>query len=140
MLARAFGTRVGGSRRWSATKTPERAVGRTGAGPQDRGAMVDQDMLVDGGDGLPGPDRCPAQGRGQLGTLGPEYLACKLLGLGEVLGVVGGLGLGCLVTVDGGLVVGPLACAVSWRASAASARLRSGSRSRAGSVWSISPS
>jgi hypothetical protein len=71
--------------------------------------MVDQDMLVDGGGGLPGPDRCPGQGRGQLGTLGPEHLARELLGLGEGLGVVGGLGLVCLVAVDGGLVVGSLA-------------------------------
>jgi len=31
------------------------------------------------------------------------------LGLGEGLGVVGGLGLVCLVAVDGGLVVGSLA-------------------------------
>lgn len=88
---------------------PERTVGRTGARPQDRGAMVDQDMLVDGGGGLPGPDRCPGQGRGQLGTLGPEHLGGELLGLGEGVGVVGGLGLVCLVAVDGGLVVGPLA-------------------------------
>jgi hypothetical protein len=71
--------------------------------------VVDQDMLVDGGGGLPGPDRCPGQGRGQLGTLGPEHLARELLGLGEGLGVVGGLGLVCLVAVDGGLVVGSLA-------------------------------
>src|SRR5215216_5647805 len=88
---------------------PERAVGGTGAGPQDRGAMVDQDMLVDGGGGLPGPDRCPGQAGGQLGTLGPEHLGRELLGLGEGLGVVGGLGLVCLVAVDGGLVVGSLA-------------------------------
>src|SRR5829696_10523255 len=40
---------------------PERAVGGTGARPQDRGAVVDQDMLVEGGGGLPGPDRCPGQ-------------------------------------------------------------------------------
>jgi hypothetical protein len=39
--------------------------------------MVDQDMLVDGGGGLPGPDRCPGQTRGQLGTLGPEHLAVR---------------------------------------------------------------
>jgi hypothetical protein len=71
--------------------------------------MVDQDMLVDGGGGLPGPDRCPGQARGQLGTLGPEHLGGKLLGLGEGPGVVGGLGLVCLVAVDGGLVVGSLA-------------------------------
>lgn len=103
---------------------PERAVGGTGAGPQDRGAVVDQDMLVDGGGGLPGPDRCPAQARGQLGTLGPEHLGGQLLGLGEGLGLVGGLGLVCLVAVDGGLVVGPLALS-RLLASAASARLRS---------------
>jgi hypothetical protein len=66
-------------------------------------------MLVNGGGGLPGPDRCPGQGRGQLGTLGPEHLARELLGFGEGLGVVGGLGLVCLVAVDGGLVVGSLA-------------------------------
>jgi hypothetical protein len=66
-------------------------------------------MLVDGGAGLPGPDRCPGQARGQLGTLGPEYLTRELLGLGEGLGVVGGLGLVCLVAVDRGLVVGSLA-------------------------------
>src|SRR5215218_5623183 len=88
---------------------PERAVGGTGAGPQDRGAVVDQHMLVDGGGGLPGPDRCPGQGRGQLGTLGPEHLGGQLLGLGEGLGLVGSLGLVRLVAVDGGLVVGPLA-------------------------------
>jgi hypothetical protein len=111
---------------------PERAVGGTGTGPQDRGAAVDQDMLVDGGGGLPGPDCCPGQARGQLGTLGPEHLGGELLGLGEGLGVVGGLGLVCLVAVDGGLVVGPLALSRLWRASAASARLRS--RSRVGSV------
>jgi hypothetical protein len=79
-------------------------------------------MLVDGGGGLPGPDRCPGQARGQLGALGPEHLGgeCWALGegrgecwaLGEGLGVVGGLGLVCLVAVDGGLVVGPLAIAV----------------------------
>ena len=51
----------------------------------------------------PGPDRCPGQGRGQLGTLGPEHLGGELLGLGEGVGVVGGLGLVCLVAVDGGL-------------------------------------
>jgi hypothetical protein len=71
--------------------------------------MVDQDMLVDGGGGLPGPDRCPGQARGQLGTLGSEHLGGQLLGLGEGLGLVGSLGLVCLVAVDGGLVVGPLA-------------------------------
>jgi hypothetical protein len=71
--------------------------------------VVDQDMLVDGGGGLPGPDRCPGQGRGQLGTLGPEHLGGQLLGLGEGLGLVGSLGLVRLVAVDGGLVVGPLA-------------------------------
>src|SRR4030095_12542570 len=47
---------------------PERVVGGTGAGPQDRGAVVDQDMVVDGGGVLPGPDRCPAQAGGQLGA------------------------------------------------------------------------
>jgi hypothetical protein len=66
-------------------------------------------MLVDGGGGLLSPDRCPAQASGQLGTLGPEHLGGQLLGLGEGLGLVGGLGLVCLVAVDGGLVVGPLA-------------------------------
>jgi hypothetical protein len=66
-------------------------------------------MLVDGGGGLPGADRCPGQGRGQLGALGPKHLGGQLLGLGEGLGAVGGLGLCCLVAVDGGLVVGPLA-------------------------------
>jgi hypothetical protein len=71
--------------------------------------VVDQDMLVDGGGGLPGPDRRPGQARGQLGTLGPEHLGGQLLGLGEGLGLVGSLGLVCLVAVDGGLVVGPLA-------------------------------
>src|SRR5919106_6471808 len=88
---------------------PERAVGGTCTRPQDRGAVVDQDMLVDGGGGLPGPDRCPGQARGKLGTIGPEHLGGQLLGLGEGLGLVGGLGLVCLVAVDGGLVVGPLA-------------------------------
>src|SRR5215213_9919176 len=92
----SFRYRRVGSRRWSATKTPERAVGGTGARPQDRGAVVDQDMLVDGGGGLPGPDRCPGQASGQLGTLGPEHLGGQLLGLGEGLGLVGGLGLICL--------------------------------------------
>jgi hypothetical protein len=53
----------------------------------------------------------------------PNTSAAELLGLGEGLGVVGGLGLVCLVAVDGGLVVGSLALSVSWRASAASARL-----------------
>lgn len=81
-------------------------MGGTGACPQDRSAVVDQDMLVDGGGGLPGPNRCPGQGRGQLGTLGPEHLGGQLLGLGEGLGLVGCLGLVCLVAVDGGLVVG----------------------------------
>jgi hypothetical protein len=71
--------------------------------------VVDQDMLVDGGGGLPGPDRCPGQGRGQLGTLGPEHLGGQLLGLGEGLDLVGSLGLVRPVAVDGGLVVGPLA-------------------------------
>jgi hypothetical protein len=71
--------------------------------------MVDQDMLVDGGGGLPGPDRRPSQGRGQLGTLGSEHLGGQLLGLGEGLGVVGSLGLVRLIAVDGGLVVGSLA-------------------------------
>jgi hypothetical protein len=56
---------------------------------------------------------CPVptavQVRGQLGTLGPEHLGGQLLGLGEGLGLVGGLGLVCLVAVDGGLVVGSLA-------------------------------
>jgi hypothetical protein len=71
--------------------------------------MVDQDMLVEGGGGLPGPDRGPAQTRGQLGPVGPEDLGGQPVGLGKGLGVIGGLGLGCLVAVDGGLIVGPLA-------------------------------
>jgi hypothetical protein len=71
--------------------------------------VVDQDVLVDGGGGLPGADRRPGQARGQLGALGPEHLGGQLLGLGKGLGVVGRLGLGRLVAVDGGLVVGPLA-------------------------------
>ena len=71
--------------------------------------MVDQDMVVDGGGGLPGPDRCPGQASGQLSTLGPEHLGGQLLGLGEGLGLVGSLGLVRLVAVDGGLVVSPLA-------------------------------
>jgi hypothetical protein len=66
-------------------------------------------MLVDGGGGRPGPDRCPGQACGQLGALGPEHLGGQLLGLGEGLGVVGSFGLCCLVAVDAGLVVGPLA-------------------------------
>src|SRR4029453_2250065 len=48
---------------------PEWTVGRTGARPQDRGALVDQDMLVDGGGGLPGPDRCAGQARAPPGPL-----------------------------------------------------------------------
>ena len=54
-------TRRGGSRRWSATKTPRAGCGRHARVHRIEGAVVDQDMLVDGGGGLPGPDRCPAQ-------------------------------------------------------------------------------
>src|SRR5918996_1286071 len=90
-------------------RLPERTVGGTGPRLQNWGAMVDQDVLVDGGGGLRGPDRGPGQTRGQLGTLGPEHLGGQLLGLGEGLGLIGSFGLVRLVAVDGGLVVGPLA-------------------------------
>ena len=66
--APAIGIRRGGSRRWSATQTPPSGLWAARARPQDRGAVVDQDMLVDGGGGLPGPGCCPAQASGQLGA------------------------------------------------------------------------
>ena len=42
-------------------------------------------------------------------VFGPEHFGGQLLCLGECLGVVGRLGVGCLVAVGGGLPVGLLA-------------------------------
>jgi hypothetical protein len=57
----------------------------------------------------PVPTAVQSQACGQLGALSPEHFGGQLMGLGEGLGLVGGLGLVCLVAVDGGLAVGPLA-------------------------------
>jgi hypothetical protein len=53
----------------------------------------------------PVPTAVQGQARGELRTLDPEHSTASCWGLGEGLGAVSGLGLGCLVAVGGGLVV-----------------------------------